>query len=89
MNSKVKAAFTREYNKGVHKSQALVEEQGVTKKRKRSATSTEANSDYDGDDVSEEEEVEDVEILKKLFKKRSSSGKAGNKKKGPSKRNKK
>jgi len=87
LNSKVKAAFTREYNKGVHKSQALVEEQGVTKKRKRSATSTEANSDYDGDDVSEGEE--DVEILKKLFKKRSSSGKAGNKKKRPSKRNKK
>ena len=36
IDSKVRAAFTRAYNAGTHKSQALVAEQGVdAKKRKK------------------------------------------------------
>lgn len=38
LDSKQKAAFTREYNRGSHKSQALVAEQGVGKTRKRKAS---------------------------------------------------
>jgi len=35
LDSKLKSAFTREYNKALHKSQALVHEQGFTKTKKK------------------------------------------------------
>jgi len=50
LDSKVKAAFTREYNKGVHKSQALVAEQGIVKTRKKEA-------------VTEDDVAEDLEVV--------------------------
>ena len=77
LESKAKAKFTREYNKGIHKSQALNEEQGLpTRKRKKAAIEDdeggeEANneqSDDDGDDEMTEEEIQ------KIFK-RSTKGK--------------
>jgi len=93
VDSKVKAKFTREYNKGIHKSQALVDEQGVsTRKRKAVVTN---NDDLDGEygeygenddnNVKSESESEtemDVDELKKLFK---SSKKTAAKGKGKSK----
>ena len=51
LNSKAKAAFTREYNKGIHMSQALVEEQGLqTKKRKKATTDEDQNEQSDDDE---------------------------------------
>jgi len=78
LDSKVKAAFTREYNKGVHKSQALVDEQGVMKSRSRKGL----DQDLDGleglvgvdedvnviEDDGEDEEQTTVEAIQKLFK---------------------
>ena len=83
LDSKVKAAFTREYNKGIHKSQALVDEQGVSTKRKRAATNEgepgEENDEFERSD-SEEEEM-NIDELKKMFKKtKKSSAKSGSKK---------
>jgi replication factor C subunit 1 len=85
IDSKRKAAFTREYNQGSHKSQALVEEQGAPKKSKRGGggksddtEDPDAINDDDnlGDD--EEEEDEDLEKIKAAFAKkgRKSSAKA-------------
>jgi replication factor C subunit 1 len=69
LDSKAKAAFTREYNKGVHMSQALVEEQGLqTKKRKKSTIDEDQNDQSD-----DGEEMTEAEI-QKIFKK-SSKGK--------------
>jgi len=79
LNSKAKGAFTREYNKGAHKSQALVEEQGLTKKKKRKVTTDTVNNE-DSDLMEESENDEDVKTLQKLFKKRKSSGKSRKKK---------
>jgi len=79
LESKDKAAFTRQYNQGVHKSQALVDEQGVTKGVKRKAASsseTKADElDVVNDDkvVSEDEnedEQEDTEAILAQFKKK-------------------
>lgn len=76
IDSKSKAAFTREYNKMAHKSQALVDEQGAPSKKKKKA-SIEDNEDPDaidddavaGDDEDDDEE-EDLEKLKAAFKKK-------------------
>mmetsp|Transcript_53423 Transcript_53423/g.79396 ORF Transcript_53423/g.79396 Transcript_53423/m.79396 type:complete len:297 (-) Transcript_53423:40-930(-) len=86
LNSKAKAAFTREYNKGVHKSQALVDEQGVTKTRKNQpAAATNDGEDLDAIDddkkeVTDEEEDGDDELdaeaIKALFKKKGRGKKA-------------
>lgn len=77
LDSKSKAMFTREYNKGVHKSQALVAEQGVGKKRKQSSSDKvqEAkdidviNEDPDEPDGDESEEL-DAAAISNLFKKK-------------------
>jgi len=87
LDSKVKASFTREYNKGSHKSQALVDEQGVTKSRQRKAKDDDdddiADDDIedtgDGkglDDQNDEEEEENTEDIQKLFKSSNKKGKA-------------
>lgn len=86
LDSKAKAAFTRQYNKGIHKSQALVDEQGVTTTRKKKSTNDDTElGDNDDEEVAEESEIEDDEMdideLKKLFKRSS--------KKAPAKRGKK
>jgi len=70
MDSKSKAGFTRQYNKGIHKSQALVEEQGApTSKRKRKVKEQEGeegeNANASSDDGDDEEM--DEEQIKKLF----------------------
>lgn len=92
LDSKTKAAFTRLYNQGVHKSQALVAEQGGAgaKKTKRATSSVEETADPDAinDDVVVEEEdeaedEEDLDKLKDLFKKK---GKGGGKAKGKKKK---
>ncbi len=75
LDSKVKAAFTREYNKGVHKSQALVDEQGVASRKKRSAkTDSDLGDDENIDESAGEEEDEkkeemDTEAVMKHFQK--------------------
>ena len=80
LDSKVKAAFTREYNKGVHKSQALVAEQGITKSRKRAAAAEsdemgdmDAMNDYENADDNDEENENgdaDPEKIKAMFQKK-------------------
>ena len=86
LDSKVKAAFTREYNKGSHKSQALVDEQGVTTTKKRKASSTKDDlGEIDGKgEASESDEEINVEELKKMFQKKKPKSK-----KTPAKRGKK
>jgi len=91
LDSKVKASFTREYNKGSHKSQALVDEQGVTKTRRRKAmdeSGGDGNSDGldginddnfldDDDEVDENnDEEENPDEILKLFKSSNKGGKA-------------
>ena len=82
IDSKAKAAFTREYNKGSHKSQALVEEQGAPKKKRGGGGGAANNDDPDAinDDAEEDAEEDEEEDLAKLaaaFKKkgRQSAGK--------------
>jgi len=75
LDSKSKTAFTKLYNAGVHKSQALVAEQGAVKAPKRKKTAAEAGDldaiDYDDQQESEEEEEElDAEKIKALFKRK-------------------
>jgi replication factor C subunit 1 len=92
LDSKVKASFTREYNKGSHKSQALVDEQGVTKTRRRKAVDENGEAENgegdDGiiddnglgdDDGDDDEEEDNPEQILKLFKSSKKGGK-GNKK---------
>lgn len=77
IDSKKKVAFTRAYNEGVHKSQALVAEQGRSSKGKRGGTSSAAPiladpDAIDDDQVPEEEEEndqeeEDEEKIKAMF----------------------
>jgi replication factor C subunit 1 len=91
LDSKQKAAFTRQYNQGSHKSQALVAEQGGGSKPKKAAGKPEKDPhDLDAidEDVVEEEESEgeDEEAeLKKLQDKFKKKGRkkaaAGSKKK--------
>ena len=91
LDSKVKAAFTREYNKGSHKSQALVDEQGVTKTRQRKAKGDNGEGvDGDGDDIEamsdnndsddNDQEEDDTDQIQKLFKssRKSKTTKADN-----------
>ncbi|CAB9517048.1 factor C subunit 1 [Seminavis robusta] len=92
LDSKSKAAFTREYNQGSHKSQALVVEQGAPKKKKRKAGSAGDTADPDAidDDAKAEEsedddDEEDMEKLKEAFakkKRRSAGGAKGGAAKG-------
>mmetsp|Transcript_10128 Transcript_10128/g.18967 ORF Transcript_10128/g.18967 Transcript_10128/m.18967 type:complete len:839 (-) Transcript_10128:924-3440(-) len=80
LDSKIKTAFTREYNKGVHKSQALIEEQGAPTRRKRKITDdTGDNEDMDAESEqqSDTEELTSEEI-KKLFSSKNKSGSAKN-----------
>lgn len=77
MDSKTKAAFTREYNKGIHKSQALVAEQGASKKRKAPAieqreSDEEGDGDFDNDEDQKEEE--DEKKIQELFSKKKGRG---------------
>lgn len=95
LDSKAKAAFTREYNQGSHKSQALVEEQGAPKKKKKGASASADPDDPDAidDDVVEEdednEEDEDFDKLRAAFQKKgrkSSTKKSSGKGKGRGKK---
>jgi replication factor C subunit 1 len=94
LDSKSKAAFTREYNKRAHKSQALVEEQGASKKRKTSPVSTDAderaeaeeldavNDDKDltsRDDDGDKDEMDTDDVMA-MFKKKGKSSAKGKKK---------
>ena len=80
LDSKQKAAFTREYSKGTHKSQALVAEQGSGKISKKDTSKERDLVDMDTveDDVeeseSETEEELDVEKLQAMFKKKRKGG---------------
>ena len=96
MDSKQKAALTREYNQGSHKSQALVAEQGGASKPKRGGGKKERDpADLDAIDediVEEESDEEDTEEeLKKLQDKFRKKGRksSGNSKKKSSKGKKK
>ena len=78
IDSKQKAAFTREYNQGAHKSQALVHEQGagkVSKASKNTASLDPASLDAVDDDKVEESDDEEEELseekLKELFGKKT------------------
>ena len=73
LDSKTKAAFTRENNKRSHKSQALVMEQGGGKAKKSSAgVKAVVDPDAIDEDISsepeEDEDEMDAEAIKKLFK---------------------
>jgi replication factor C subunit 1 len=80
IDSKKKAAFTRLYNQGSHKSQALVAEQGGAKKSKRKASTSMEFVDPDliDDDKEEDDEEEngddddelDAEKIKAMFQKK-------------------
>jgi hypothetical protein len=89
LDSKQKAALTREYNQGSHKSQALVSEQGGgggTRKKKGKRERDPADLDAIDEDVEEESDVEDeVEDMKKLQEKFKKKGrkKAATKKAAP------
>lgn len=92
LDSKQKAAFTRQYNKGTHKSQALVSEQGgpATGKKKKGQKVDKDPADLDAidEDVAdaEESDADDEEELKKLREKFAKKGrKAAAKKKAKTK----
>lgn len=74
MDSKQKAAFTREYNAGSHRSQALVREQGGANKAKQKGKTTKEKDPndldaIDEDGVEEEEDDEEGEDEEKELKK--------------------
>lgn len=88
IDSKRKAAFTRAYNEGVHKSQALVAEQGGGKKKGRSKAGGGGMAELadpdaiDDDKVPDEEDDEEEEELdatkvQALFKSKSRKGRGG------------
>jgi replication factor C subunit 1 len=89
LDSKKKAAFTRAYNEGIHKSQALVAEQGGAKKLKRKPSSAPSETaeldaiddDHVGTEEEEEEEDDDLnaEKIKDLFKSSKRKGKSSGK----------
>jgi replication factor C subunit 1 len=97
LDSQEKSAFTREYNAGTHKSQALVDEQGAGKvSRKTKATSEKDPADLDAldDDAAlEESESEsdemDEEKLRALFKRKGKKSSAATKKRASSGKGKK
>jgi len=68
-----KAAFTREYNKGSHRSQILVAQEGVSKKGKAKRTETEEV--LDGEDVEDEQEDEEIDLDAFRAKPKKSTGK--------------
>jgi replication factor C subunit 1 len=77
LDSKQKAAFTRAYNAGSHKSQALVDEQGAGKTVRRKQSSSNLDSidpDVIDDDKQEESDnefdEEEAEKAIELFKKK-------------------
>ena len=90
IDSKKKAAFTRTYNSGTHKSQALVTEQGAAKKPKRQASAVSETKDPDAidDDAKAaaaeeepEEEEMDIDKIRALFAKKKRGGKGTGKSK--------
>jgi len=92
LDSKQKAAFTREYNKGVHKSQALISEQGVTKTKKSKASAPDEKDLTDPDAIDDdgaagnesEEEIDDeadAEKVRAMFKKKGNAKKKATAKK--------
>ena len=81
LDSKQKAAFTREYNAGSHMSQALVQEQGGGSKRKRKGSREKDPNDLDAiddddvdedddDDENSEDEEKELKKLQEQFKKK-------------------
>ena len=79
IDSKMKAAFTREFNKRAHKSQALVSEQitGKASKKKRPRETEESDAkelDAINDDESivskSDDDADDIEAIKKIFTKK-------------------
>jgi replication factor C subunit 1 len=85
LDSKQKAAFTRRWNQGSHRSQALVaEEMGLNKPKKNKASRTKEPADMDaidedGDESESESEDEEAELKKlaaKLGKTRGKGAKA-------------
>jgi len=73
IESKSKAAFTREFNKGIHKSQALVDEIGTTTRKRKATTSTEIEAEdgvIEAESSDEEDEEKEAEELRKLFQKK-------------------
>jgi replication factor C subunit 1 len=96
LDSKQKAAFTREYNQGSHKSQALVGEQGAGGKTRKSAGGKRERDpadldaiDEDAADEESEDEVDEEAELKKLqdkFKKKGRKAKGGAATKGKKKK---
>lgn len=88
LDSKAKAAFTREYNKRAHKSQALVEEQSSGKAGKKKKASQDDDYENDGN-ASNDDEEDDPEEIKKLFQKKGKAKAKKSKAKAGSKRKKK
>jgi replication factor C subunit 1 len=92
LDSKQKAAFTREYNQGKHKSQALVAEQGLVKTKKaKSNGGSNAGDLVDPDainddvvevsgDENEKDDLEEAKIREKFLKKKGKSTAAKKKK---------
>jgi replication factor C subunit 1 len=87
IDSKKKAAFTRLYNQGSHKSQALVAEQGGIKKSRRAGASTATTElgdpeAIDDDEVfveeedDREEDEQDLEKIRAAFQRKGSRAKA-------------
>jgi replication factor C subunit 1 len=91
LDSKQKTAFTKQYNAGVHKSQALVREQGgggtVSRKKKKVISMDEEDEEGAGGSDSEQEidEEKELERLQAQFKKKGRR-KAAPKKKGKGKK---
>jgi len=91
LDSKQRTAFTKQYNAGVHKSQALVREQGgggaVSRKKKKAISLDEEDEEGAGGSDSEDEidEEKELERLQAQFKKKGRR-KAAPKKKGKGKK---
>ena len=87
MDSKQKAAFTREYNSKKHMSQALVDEQGAGPKKRSKGGKEKDPADLDAideDGVEEESDNDDEEDFEKMaaaFKKKGRKKAAPKKKK--------
>ena len=86
LDSKQKASFTREYNKGSHKSQALVTEElekAVGGKKKQLKKQKERDPgdidaiDEDGGDEDSDDDVDEEEELKKLQERFKAKGRKG------------
>ncbi|VEU33706.1 unnamed protein product [Pseudo-nitzschia multistriata] len=95
LDSKAKAAFTRQYNAGSHRSQALIREQGggagggAKKKRKR-APITDEDEEAIGDSGDDQDSSEDeLDEEKELARLQAQFKKKGRKKAAPKKKSKK